>query len=79
MLIKKNGEQIKEISASKDKPATPIDFTEWKPADLKIGTTHQLDKLKIPAGEKIKSLKLSSKKYTENYVCHKVQIKAGAT
>ncbi len=49
---KKNGERIKELAVSKDKPAIPIDFTDWKPAEIKIGTTHQLDKLKIPAGKK---------------------------
>jgi hypothetical protein len=74
---KKNGERIKEVNVSKDKPAISIDFTEWKPADIKIGTTHQLDKLNISPGEKIKSLKLSSKKYKDNYVCQNVQIQSG--
>jgi len=73
---KKNGERIKELKTSKDKPAIPIDFAEWKPADLKIGTTQQLDKLRIPPGEKIKSLKLSSKKYNDNYVCQTVQVQS---
>ncbi len=73
---KMNGDRIKEIAVSKDKPAVAIDFTEWKPANVQIGTTHQLDKLKIPPGEKIKSLKLSSKKYKDNYVGQKVQIQS---
>ena len=74
---KKNGDLIKEVLVSKDKLAIPIDFTEWEPANIKIGTTHQLDKLRIQPGEKIKSLKLSSKKYKDNYVGQKVQIQSG--
>ncbi len=73
--IQTNGDLIKEVTISKDNPTVPIDFSTWLPADLQIGVTYQLGKLPISSGEKIKRLKLSAKKYKNNYVGYKVKIK----
>jgi len=77
--IKNNGDLIKEVTVLKDNPAVPIDFTIWLPTDIEIEVKLQLDKLKIPPGQKIKSLQLIPKKYKKNYVGYKVKIKVAQT
>jgi hypothetical protein len=57
----------------------PIDFTDWKPADIRIGTEDQLDKLHVPSDEKIESIVLKPKKYKNNYIGYKVKIHADKT